>query len=351
MEQKRTNKTDSPLKRLVELAPVDFAEWLLDTKVVNIRSANIELQPNPNATYSDLVFWVTVELSEEERKKNVDNRLLLHIEFQGASSERPMRFRVLDYLVGFADKERGTRIHSVVFYVGEKTNITDTGHHRVMGIGQRVTLAWHYDTIWLWNLKPQELLDAGRPALLPLLGQAKLERPDEIIPVIYQEIRSLPNEEMQHRLLIELLALLQDEEIIKMIETMMTQDEWVLDTPYLRRWRKQVEDAHNEGLQAGLQAGLEKGLDQGRAERDLLQQERKILIEEQRQNSLRLMVLRYKISGEEYLQMQTLLSSISSIEKLKAIADAVITVEDFGQFYLYVEETISSEKQTMAATI
>ena len=207
MEQKRTNKTDSSLKRLVELAPVDFAEWLLDTKVVNIRSATIELQPNPNATYSDLVFWVTVELSEEEKKNNVDNRLLLHIEFQGASSERPMRFRVLDYLVGFADKERGTRIHSVVFYIGEKTNVTDTGHHRVMGIGERVTLAWHYDAIWLWNLEPQKLLDAGRPALLPLLGQSKLEHPDQIIPVIYQEIRSLPDEETQHRLLIELLAL------------------------------------------------------------------------------------------------------------------------------------------------
>ena len=140
-----------------------------------------------------------------------------------------MRFRVLDYLVGFVDKERGTRIHSVVFYIGEKTNVTDTGHHRVMGIGERVTLAWHYDTIWLWNLKPQKLLAEGRPALLPLLGQANLERPDEIIPVIYREIRSLPDEETQHRLLIELLALLRDEEIIKMIETMMAHDEWVFD--------------------------------------------------------------------------------------------------------------------------
>ncbi|MEM7531297.1 MAG: hypothetical protein AAF639_03900 [Chloroflexota bacterium] len=140
------NKTDSPLKRLVQLAPVDFAEWLLDRKVVSVRTANIELQPNPNPVYTDLVFWVTVVPSEEDRQQDDadnegDNHVLLHIEFQGASSKRPMRFRILDYVVGFTDKERGARIHSVVFYVGEKTNVTDTGYHQVRGLGKRVTLA------------------------------------------------------------------------------------------------------------------------------------------------------------------------------------------------------------------
>ena len=52
------NKTDSPLKRLVQLAPIDFAEWLLDRKVMAVTTANIELQSNPNPLYTDLVFWV-----------------------------------------------------------------------------------------------------------------------------------------------------------------------------------------------------------------------------------------------------------------------------------------------------
>ncbi|MEM7537304.1 MAG: hypothetical protein AAF639_34355 [Chloroflexota bacterium] len=186
------NKTDSPLKRLVQIAPQDFAEWLLKKKVIAITAANIELQPNPNIIYADLVYWVTVDPDEEDDEKT-PYEVLLHFEFQGKSSKRPMRFRVLDYIVGFADQQRGMRIHSVVFYIGEKTNVTDAGYHHVKGIGKRVTLAWHYDVVHLWTLDPQELLDEGRPVLLPLLGQTNLEQPQEIIPQVYQAIWSVPD--------------------------------------------------------------------------------------------------------------------------------------------------------------
>jgi len=65
------NKTDSPLKRLVQMAPLDFAEWILGTEVKSVTTANIELQPNPNPAYTDLVFWVTIDGGK--------TRLLLHI--------------------------------------------------------------------------------------------------------------------------------------------------------------------------------------------------------------------------------------------------------------------------------
>ncbi|MEM7532782.1 MAG: hypothetical protein AAF639_11445 [Chloroflexota bacterium] len=318
------NKTDSPLKRLVQIAPQDFAEWLLKKKVITITPATIELQPNPNATYADLVFWVTVEPDEEDDEKT-PYKVLLHIEFQGESSKRPMRFRVLDYIVGFADQERGSRIHSVIFYIGEKTNVKDTGHHQVRGIGKRVTLAWQYDIIRLWTLNPQELLDEGRPVLLPLLGQANLKQPQEIIPQVYQAIRSVPEKETQHLLLLELMALLQDEEIIHMIETMIEQDEWVLDTPYLRRWRRQIEEAREEGLNVAREA--------------------------RRQDILKLTLWRYNPHAKDYLQLQTFLTSIMADTKLKDIFDAIMDIEDFKQFYQFVEEIAqpASEMDAVAA--
>lgn len=316
------NKTDSPLKRLVQMAPLDFAEWILGTEVKSVTTANIELQPNPNPAYTDLVFWVTIDGGK--------TRLLLHIEFQGESSKRPMRFRVLDYVVGFADKERATRIHSVVFYVGEKTNITDTGHHQVMGIGERVTLAWQYDVIRLWDLDPMVLLAENRPALLPLLGQAKLERPDEIMPLVYEAIKSVPNEELQHNLLIELLALLQDEEVIQMIETMITQDEWVFDSPYLRRWRQRVEDARVEGLRK-------------------VDEERRKASERQRQNILHMVALRYNPHVQEHKDLQDILEKIIDDAKFRMICEAIISVEDFHQFYAKVQEIAEAEQVTLMA--
>ncbi|MEM7535645.1 MAG: hypothetical protein AAF639_25940 [Chloroflexota bacterium] len=341
------NKTDSPLKRLVQIAPHDFAEWLLKRKVITITSANIELQPNPNATYSDLVFWVTVQPGEDDEQKS-PYQVLLHIEFQGKSSERPMRLRVLDYIVGFTDQERRMRIHSVVFYIGEKTNVTDTGHHQVMGIGNRVTLAWQYDVVHLWTLDPLKLLAEGRPVLLPLVGQTKLEQPQEIIPQVYQSIRSVPDRETQHRLLIELLALLQDEEIVKMIETMMEQDEWSLDTPYLRRWRQQIEAAQEEARNArdeGRKA-REEGHLEGRREGRL--EGRKEERESRRQDILKLILWRYKPYAEDYLKIQTFLSSIMADTKLKDIFDAIMNIEDFQQFYQFVEESAQSTSELEA---
>ncbi|MEM7534690.1 MAG: hypothetical protein AAF639_21100 [Chloroflexota bacterium] len=298
------NKTDSPLERLVQIAPQDFAEWLLKKKVITITSANIELQPNPNATYTDLVFWVTVEPDEEDDEKT-PYEVLLHIEFQGKSSERPMRFRVLDYIVGFADQERGMRIHSVVFYIGEKTNVTDTGYHQVIGIGQRVTLAWCYNVVHLWTLDPQELLDEGRPVLLPLLGQTTMEQPQEIIPQVYQAIRSVPDTETQHRLLLELLALLQDEEVMKMIETMMEQDEWVLDTPYLRRWRLRLEEAQKQQDEAQktieeAQKTIEEAHKMQENAQKMLEEVR-MASESRRQDILSLILWRYDPKAKDYM--------------------------------------------------
>ncbi|MEM7531298.1 MAG: hypothetical protein AAF639_03905 [Chloroflexota bacterium] len=168
-------------------------------------------------------------------------------------------------------------------------------------------------------MKPQDLLDENRPALLPLLGQAQIERPDEIMPQVYEAIKSVPEQEMQQRLLTELLALLQDKEIIRMIETMIEQDELVLDTPYIRRWREQ-------------------GLAQGRAQEQ----------ESRREDILNLILWRYNPPAQEYLQVQKFLASIMTDRKFKTIIDAIMNVENFSQFYEIVENASLSPNEMEA---
>lgn len=64
-------ETDSPLKRLVQSAPIDFAAWLLDTEVIAAHEINIELPAD--VVRVDQLYRVTLASGRVS---------LLHIEFQ-----------------------------------------------------------------------------------------------------------------------------------------------------------------------------------------------------------------------------------------------------------------------------
>ena len=357
------NETDGPLKRLVKTSTVDFAEWILGAKVDRVESANIELQADPAPIFSDLIFWVTLA----ERDTNGEPiRILLHFEFQGESSRKPMRFRMLDYIVRIADSERDFRIHSVVFYIGDGVGAKDIGAHELKGIGGRVTLAWRYDVVRLWQIDPEHLLELKRPGLLPLIGQTKIENPDELIPRVYAEIKSVPNEETQHKLLTELLALLQDKEVVEMVESLIEQDEWALDTPYLRRWRTEIQEAQSkaeeaeskaeeaesrakeaESIAEEAQSKAEEARSQAEKYRILVAQNHQKELEHRqevrRQDILSQVAIRYDPSMREGLRLQKCLSAIADDEAFRGIFEAIVQVQDFDQFYTIVEEVAPSE--------
>ncbi|MEM7534481.1 MAG: hypothetical protein AAF639_20025 [Chloroflexota bacterium] len=246
--KKKKNETDSPLKRLVGMAPIDFAEWLLKTQVSRAEEANIELQDDPVPLSADTLYWITLAQpmvhESGPRKGQTYDRVLLHIEFQGKSTWKPMRLRELDYIV-------------------------------------RV----------------------------------------------------------------------QDEEIIKMVETLIRHDDWVLDTPFIRRLREEGRAAEREVL---------------REERQSFQQEREVWLRERiqhqqelervktlrlkemevrRQDILKFMVSRYDPSAAEYLRVQELLSTISNHDKFNSVWAALLRLDDFGQFYLAVEELVNAENK------
>jgi len=216
---------DSPLKQLVSAFIADFAAWLLHADVREAHALNVEL-PGGMLT-ADQVFHVTL----------ADGRaLVLHIEFQGRASHQPMKWRMLEYMARLASIHH-LDVWSAVLYVGRGAGIDDTGNYQLIGPDGAVTLSWYYQVVRLWAMQAEELVAVGRPALLALVGQTQIERPEVLLPQIVTHIRNVSDVEIRGRLLTALVALISQEEIIAMVERLLEEDGLLLDTPYLRRMR------------------------------------------------------------------------------------------------------------------
>lgn len=272
---------------------MDFAIWLLGDKIRQISPLNVAL-PASEEIRPDLVYQVTLTDGPP---------LILQIDFQGRTTHRPMPWRELDYI------SRLTEIHhlpvcSVVIYVGDGAGANDTGQYQyTCPTTGDVILSWRYRVIRLWQLPAEDFLKLERPALLPLVGQTQIQQPEQLLPEVVKRIRAIPDEEQQGRLLTALIALMNDEEMITVIENLLEQDE-LLNTPYLRRIRKE---------------GLEKGLEEG----TILTIRRKVLD---------VVTFRFQLSLLESQRLEQQLLTINDegqLDKLFAAALRSEKLEDF----------------------
>jgi predicted transposase YdaD len=206
-------ETDHPLKVLVRDFAPDFAAWLLDVEpeaVRSVRALNIELPAG--AVRSDTVFYVTLSDGRE---------VLLHVEFQGERSERPMPWRMVDYLGKIAERELDWRalarvpLCGAVLYVGDGAGLHDTGDYQIGCPDGGVTLAWRYRVIRLWQMRAEELLALGRPALLTLIGQTRIEEPARVVPQAVATIGQVADDEERAGLFAAFTSLLRDEEVVR----------------------------------------------------------------------------------------------------------------------------------------
>ena len=229
-------ETDSLLKRLVSTFILDFASWLLGTAVQGARPLQSEL---PAATVAvDQVFQVTL----------VDGRaLLLHIEFQGRRSHTPMQWRMLEYMPRLAYTYR-LDLESVVLYIGRGAGADDTGLYQVHGLDGTPVLAWRYRVIRLWQRPAEALLVTPHVAPLALVGQMQLAQPEETLTAIVTRMRRVADVEQRGHLLTALVALLPEEEMVRMVERLLEDDELLLELPYLQRIR---EEGRVEGRREG----------------------------------------------------------------------------------------------------
>jgi len=318
-------ETDIPLKLIVHEFASHFAAWLLDVDKANVRRVqplNIELPAR--AVRTDTVFRVTLD----------DGRVsLLHIEFQGRRSERPMPLRMLNYLSRLVQQEQGD-LCSAVIYVGDGAGATDDGIHQVDCPGGGLTLAWRYRVVRLWQMQAEELLALGQkqPALLTLVGQTHIERPERVLPQVVAAIEQTADEEERIRLFTALLSLMRDEEMLKMVEQLaeaVSQD-LMMDTPFLRRVRER-----------GRTEGRVKGQVEGRVEGR---------VEELTEIILDVLATRLNLSVRVYRRLERQLSAITdeatdlavALEQLRALLRTAIQANDVTEF----ERAL--ERQTVA---
>ena len=292
--------TDSPLKQLFSAFITDFAAWLLQADVRDAHPLNIELPAEMLA--ADQVFHVTLA---DERT------LVLHIEFQGRTSHQPMEWRMLEYMTRLAYTHR-LNLRSVAIYVGRGAGAGDTGHYQVNGPDGMSTLTWQYGVIRLWQMRAEELLAVGRPALLALVGQTQIETPETVLPEVVARMHSVPDTEMRGRLLAALTALIPEEEMIAMVERLIDREELLLDTPFLRRIRA---EARAEGRA--------EGRAEARAEGALATRRRSILD---------VLVVRFDPRASVYQQIERQLETITDEAQLTQLLATVIRVESVADF-------------------
>ena len=300
---------DNPLKMLITDFSPAFAAWLLGRPIQSVQPLNVEFPANP--LQSDLLFEV---IDQQSRK------LLLHIELQGRRSHKPMPFRQLEYMTQTVVRELGLplglaspRLHSVVMYVGGGSGRDDTGHYVVYGVTDTTSLSWQYQVIRLWEMSATQLLAIGQgePALLALLGQTKLEEPEQILPQALARLRQIENPVEKGRILTALVSLLRGEEVITMVERLLeTSDELLLDTPYLQRIRRL---GREEGVQIGRQEGLLVGQEIGL-----------------RQAILSGVLRKFDLLATDYKQLEQYLDQIRQPAALQQILLTLLEAQDVG---------------------
>ena len=151
-----------------------------------------------------------------------------------------MPLRELDSLSRLALKFQDMELYSsVVFYVGKGAGQDDTGIHEITNPKGGITLSWQYKVIRLWKMKAEELVEMEKPTLLGLIGQTQITEPETLLPLVVEMVKTLPNVEMQKRLFTEMLLLIEDDEVLKMLDRLIENEDLLLNTPMMRRLRRQ----------------------------------------------------------------------------------------------------------------
>jgi hypothetical protein len=173
-----------------------------------------------------------------------------------------MPLRMLDYLARLAEVYRDMPIYSVVFYVGQGAGQHDSGLHQIAAPDGSSSLTWRYRVIRLWEMNAEQVLALGRPALLALVGQTRIAQPDMVLPQVIETFKTVTDREQQYRLLTAFVALMNDEELLTMVEKLLDDEELLIDTPFMRRLRREREQTMRQTILETLQVRLNPTPDQ-----------------------------------------------------------------------------------------
>jgi predicted transposase YdaD len=251
---------------------------------------------------------------------------ILHIEFQGRNSHKPMPLRQLEYLVRLTNEYRKFAVHSVVIYVGEGAGKDDMGSHAFYRLDGKAVISWYYDVIRLWEMTTEELLALNKPALLGFLGQTKTKNPTVELPLVVARLGQIEDAEKRGRITAALLDLIPDKELLAMIEKLLVEDELFTDTPYMQLLRERYEEkrriGHKEGLQEGLK-NLQESIEMSRKEAALTIRQKDIL---------QILRARFAPPAAVSVQLEAILAKLTDEEALQALLITASLTESLAAF-------------------
>lgn len=163
---------DNVCKILAEKYPLDFAKWLISTKVRKVKVLKTELSIEP--VRADSVTFLQT------------GKRILHIEFQTLPlSEPPIPFRELDYSVRLKRQYDLPVTQVVIFLQPTNDPIAYTDEYR------DETTIYKYQVIRMWEQAPEQFLNSE--ALLPLAPLAATSVPEELLSQVVQKIATISN--------------------------------------------------------------------------------------------------------------------------------------------------------------
>jgi hypothetical protein len=158
-------------------------------------------------------------------------------------------------------------------------------------------------------MKAEELLATGKLALLPLIGQTRIDNPSEVLTEVLERVKKEPDTSIRGRVLLAMGALMEDKEVLAMLEQMIQvmEDELQLDTPFMQRLREAREEGREEGLSLGTLATL-------------------------RRDILDAVMVRFSPTEQECAQVETHLATMTDETRLRALFRAALRAENMGLF-------------------
>lgn len=164
---------DNVCKLLAEKYPVDFARWLLTTRIRKVEVLKTELSIEP--VRADSVIFLRT------------GKRILHIEFQTLTqSQPPIPFRALDYSVRLKRQYEVPVTQVIIFLQPTNDAIAYTDEYR------DETTIHKYRVIRMWEEDPNQFFNSM--ALLPLAPLAQTSLPKALLSQVAQKIATIENQ-------------------------------------------------------------------------------------------------------------------------------------------------------------
>ena len=150
---------DDPLKELVNRAPQDFVKWLKPSSTFD--------KTLPTRLYRE-GFNVEIDTDLLCRVVHEDEPYLLQVRFQRENDPEADRHLLLYNVIATTDYDLAT--YSVIVYLKPEEFIPESPFIQPSLIpGQEDTLRFYYQTVKLWEIPTETILQAGIEGILPLV--------------------------------------------------------------------------------------------------------------------------------------------------------------------------------------